>query len=52
LFEMDEAKGSEIADALVSIAADYPAALAKTKSAMDFVHNRQAETMGVLARVM
>ena len=31
---------------------DYPGALAKVKKAMDFVHQRQADTMAVVKRLL
>jgi hypothetical protein len=49
LFEIEKAKGADIADALLSIVADPAKARAKVAAAMDTVHARQRETMAVLA---
>lgn len=45
LLEFDETPVEKMEETLLAIDADYPAALAKVKKAMDFVHQRQADTM-------
>jgi polysaccharide pyruvyl transferase WcaK-like protein len=50
--EFDSTPAAKMAEILFAIDADYPAALAKVKKAMDFVHQRQAETMKVVAKVL
>jgi hypothetical protein len=51
LFDLDaETDGRNIARAVLTIAADPAAARAKVQKAMEFVHQRQRETMGVLRR--
>jgi hypothetical protein len=54
LLEFDATPADRMAATLFAIHDDYAGALAKVKRAMDFVHQRQAETMrvvgGVLAR--
>ena len=52
LLEMDETPAEKMAATLFAIDADYPAALAKVKKAMDFVHQRQADTMRVVLGVL
>ena len=52
LLEMDETPVEKMAETLFAIHDDYPAALAKVKKAMAFVHQRQADTMGVVKRVL
>ena len=46
--EFDSTPAEKMAEILFAIDADYPAALAKVKKAMDFVHQRQADTMKVV----
>ncbi len=41
-----------MAETLFAIDADYPAALAKVKKAMAFVHQRQADGMRVVGKVL
>jgi polysaccharide pyruvyl transferase WcaK-like protein len=50
--EFDSTPAEKMADILFAIDADYPAALAKVKKAMDFVHQRQADTMRVVGKVL
>jgi polysaccharide pyruvyl transferase WcaK-like protein len=50
--EFDSTPAEKMAEILFAIDADYPAALAKVKKAMDFVHQRQAETMKVVKGVL
>lgn len=50
--EFDSTPAAKMAEILFSIDADYPAALAKVKKAMDFVHERQAATMGEIKKIM
>ena len=54
LLEFDSTPAAAMKETLFAIDADYPAALAKVRRAMAFVHHRQAESMrvvkGVLAR--
>jgi len=52
LFELDATSGRQIADALLKIRADYPAAQDKLKNAMALVRRRQAETMALVARTV
>jgi len=52
LFELDASTGRQIADALLKIHADYPAAQEKLKNAMSFVRQHQAETMAVVAKAV
>jgi hypothetical protein len=52
LFELDATSGRQIADALLKIRADYPAAQDKLKNAMAVVRQRQAETMAIVARTV
>jgi len=51
LLEFDSTPAEKMAATLFKINADYPAALAKVKKAMDFVHQRQADTMTTVAAV-
>lgn len=48
LLEFDSTPASEMAEKLLGIDANYPAARAKVRQAMDFVHRRQADTMRVV----
>ncbi len=50
--EFDSTPAEKMAEILFAIDADYPAALARVKKAMDFVHQRQAETMRVVKGVL
>jgi polysaccharide pyruvyl transferase WcaK-like protein len=50
--EFDSTPASKMAEILFAIDADYPAALAKVKKAMNFVHQRQAETMRAVGKVL
>lgn len=50
--EFDSTPAAKMAEILFAIDADYPAALAKVKKAMDFVHQRQAETMRAVGKVL
>ncbi|MGB8170394.1 MAG: polysaccharide pyruvyl transferase family protein [Chthoniobacteraceae bacterium] len=50
--EFDSTPAEKMAEILFSIDADYPAALARVKKAMDFVHSRQAETMKTIQRTL
>jgi hypothetical protein len=50
--EIDSTPAAKMAEILFAIDADYPAALAKVKKAMDFVHQRQADTMKVVAKAL
>ncbi|MES2696104.1 MAG: polysaccharide pyruvyl transferase family protein [Verrucomicrobiota bacterium] len=52
VMELDATPTQKITDTLFSIAGDYPAALAKVKRAMAFVHQRQAATMGTTRKVI
>jgi polysaccharide pyruvyl transferase WcaK-like protein len=52
LLEMDETPAEKMAETLFAIDADHPAALAKVKKAMDFVHQRQADTMRLVRGVL
>jgi polysaccharide pyruvyl transferase WcaK-like protein len=52
LLEFDSTPASKMADTLFAIDADYPAAQAKVKKAMDFVHQRQAATMQVVKKIL
>jgi hypothetical protein len=45
LLEMDETPADKMADTLFAIDADYPAAQAKVKKAMAYVHQRFAGSM-------
>jgi hypothetical protein len=50
--EFDSTPAAKMAEILFAIDADYPAALTKVKKAMDFVHQRQAETMRAVGKVL
>ncbi len=50
--EFDATPAAKMAEILFAIDADYPAALAKVKKAMDFVHQRQADTMGAVKKIV
>ena len=52
LLEFDSTPAAKMAETLFAIHADYPAALAKVKAAMHFVHERQAATMRVVKSVL
>jgi polysaccharide pyruvyl transferase WcaK-like protein len=52
LLEFDSTPAARMADTLFAIHADYAGALAKVKKAMAFVHQRQAETMPVVKKVL
>jgi polysaccharide pyruvyl transferase WcaK-like protein len=52
LLEFDTTPAAKMAAALFAIHDDYNAALAKVKKAMDFVHQRGADTMQVVAKVL
>ncbi|TDU70970.1 polysaccharide pyruvyl transferase WcaK-like protein [Prosthecobacter fusiformis] len=51
LLEFDETPVEKMAETLLAIDSDYPAALAKVKKAMDFVHERQGATMKVVGEI-
>lgn len=50
--EFDSTPAAKMAEILFAIDADYPAAQAKVKKAMDFVHRGQAETMRVVSGLL
>ena len=50
IFEIGEAKGSEIAATLLRLHSDYDASLAHLAKAMKFVQTRQKETMAVVGK--
>jgi polysaccharide pyruvyl transferase WcaK-like protein len=50
--EFDSTPATKMFEILLGIHSDYPAALAKVKKAMDFVHARQAATMQVVKKVL
>lgn len=52
LLEIDTIPAEAVFQTVMENDRDYPAALAKVKKAMDFVHQRQAETMKVAGRVL
>ncbi len=52
LLEFDETPVEKMAETLLAIDSDYPAALARVKKAMDFVHERQASTMQVVGGIV
>ncbi|HSJ00845.1 MAG TPA: polysaccharide pyruvyl transferase family protein [Verrucomicrobium sp.] len=52
LLEFDSTPPEKMLAILTAIESDYPAALAKVKKAMDFVHERQAATMQVIGKVI
>ncbi|SKB00968.1 Polysaccharide pyruvyl transferase family protein WcaK [Prosthecobacter debontii] len=52
LLEFDETPVETMEETLLTIDADYPAALAKVKKAMEYVHQRQADTMKTVQQSM
>lgn len=52
LLEFDSTPPEKTLETLLAIESDYPAAQAKVKKAMDFVHQRQADTMRVVKRLL
>jgi polysaccharide pyruvyl transferase WcaK-like protein len=48
IFEIDQAAGGAIADRLLGLHSDYPAAQARLKTAMNLVARRQEATMAVV----
>lgn len=52
LLEFDATPAETLFQTVMTIDQDYPAALAKVKKAMDFVHQRQADSMGVVKKVL
>jgi polysaccharide pyruvyl transferase WcaK-like protein len=52
LLEFDSTPAAKMAEALFAIHDDYPAAQAKVKRAMAFVHRRQADTMQSVKKVL
>lgn len=50
--EFDSPPAATMAETLFAIETDYPAALAKVRKAMDFVHQRQADSMRVVEGVL
>jgi polysaccharide pyruvyl transferase WcaK-like protein len=52
LLEFDSTPLDKLTETLFAIEADYPTALAKVKRAMDFVHQRQADTMRVVKSIL
>lgn len=52
LLEIDSTPVEKVIATVMEIEKDYPAALAKVKKAMDFVHQRQADTMKVAGNVL
>lgn len=52
LLEYDSTPAAKMAETLLAIHDDYPGALAKVKKAMAFVHQRQADTMGVVKKIL
>ena len=52
LLEFDSTPAEKMAETLFAIHDDYPGALAKVKKAMAFVHQRQADTMGVVKKIL
>lgn len=52
LLEFDSTPATKMMDTLAAIHADYPAALAKVKKAMDFVHERQADGMKTVRKAI
>ncbi len=48
LLDLDAQPASDVTAALLAIHKDYPAALAKVRTAMEFVRGKQAETMRVV----
>ncbi|HEY6167425.1 MAG TPA: polysaccharide pyruvyl transferase family protein [Verrucomicrobiae bacterium] len=52
LLEMDETPAEKMAETLFAIDADYPAAHAKVKKAMAYVHERFADSMKVVKKIL
>lgn len=52
LLEIDTTPAETVFQTVMTIEKDYPAAQAKVKKAMDYVHERQAATMGVVKKVI
>ncbi|TDU73050.1 polysaccharide pyruvyl transferase WcaK-like protein [Prosthecobacter fusiformis] len=52
LLEFDATPAEALFQTVMTIDKDYPAALAKVKKAMDFVRQRQADTMKVAGKVL
>lgn len=52
LLEIDTTPAETVFQTVMAIEKDYPAAQAKVKKAMDFVHERQAATMTVVKKVI
>jgi polysaccharide pyruvyl transferase WcaK-like protein len=52
LLEIDTTPAETVFQTVMTIEKDYPAAQAKVKKAMDFVHQRQADTMKVARKVL
>ncbi|SKB08456.1 Polysaccharide pyruvyl transferase family protein WcaK [Prosthecobacter debontii] len=52
LLEIDTVPAEKVFQVVMANERDYPAALAKVKKAMDFVHQRQSETMKVVKKVV
>lgn len=52
LLEIDTTPAETVFQTVMAIEKDYPAAQAKVKKAMDFVHERQASTMAVVKKVI
>ena len=52
LLEFDSTPAEKMAETLLKIDADYPGAQAKVARAMAFVHQRQADTMRVVKKVL
>lgn len=52
LLEFDSTPAEKMAETLLEIDADYPAALSKVSNAMAFVKQRQAETMRAVAQAI
>jgi polysaccharide pyruvyl transferase WcaK-like protein len=52
LFDIDRQPASAVSSKLVEIRADYPAALARVKSARAIVERRQAETMAIVRQTL
>lgn len=50
IFEIDATRGADIAERLLELDRDYPAALARLAEAMQFVARRQRESMAVVGR--
>ncbi len=52
IFEIETARGEEIAERLLQVQADVPAARAKMAKAMEFVGRRQKETIAAVGRAL